>query len=78
MTAKCPMPIRIPLPSLQMAGDTAPHTAHFELGCHGLALFLAPDSALPILDIIATTEQLETLVRDLHAALAIAARENVR
>ena len=39
-------------------------------------LFLAADSALPVLDIGATTEQLETLVRDLHAALA--ARETAR
>jgi hypothetical protein len=59
-----------------MAGDNAHHAAHFELGRHGLALFLAADSALPVLDINATTEQLETLVRDLHAALA--ARESAR
>ena len=53
-----------------MAGDDAHYAAHFELGRHGLALFLAEDSALPVLDINATAEQLEMLVRDLHAALA--------
>ena len=70
------MSIKISLPSVHMAGDNAHHAAHFELGGHGLALFLAADSALPVLDIGATTEQLETLVRDLHAALA--ARETAR
>ena len=64
------MSIKISLPSVHMAGDNAHYAAHFELGRHGLALFLAADSALPILDINATTEQLEMLVRDLHAALA--------
>jgi hypothetical protein len=34
------------------------------------SLFLSPDAALPALDISATTEQRETLVRELHAALA--------
>lgn len=70
------MSITISLPSVHMAGDDAHYAAHFELGRHGLALFLAADSALPVLDISATTEQLETLVRDLHAALA--ARETAR
>jgi hypothetical protein len=52
-----------------MAGNDAHYAAHFELGRHGLALFLTPDAALPVLDINATTEQLETLVQELHAAL---------
>ena len=70
------MSVRISLPSVHMAGDDAHYAAHFELGRHGLALFLTADSALPVLDINATAEQLESLVRDLHAALA--ARETVR
>jgi hypothetical protein len=70
------MSVTISLPSVHMAGDDAHYAAHFELGRHGLALFLTADSALPVLDISATTEQLETLVRDLHAALA--ARETAR
>ena len=70
------MSITISLPSVHMAGDDAHYAAHFELGRHGLALFLTADSPLPVLDISATTEQLETLVRDLHAALA--ARETAR
>ena len=62
---------RISVPSVHMAGhDAHGAAAHFELGRHGLALFLSPDAALPVLDITATTEQLETLVRELHAALA--------
>ena len=61
---------KISLPSVHMAGNDAHYAAHFELGQHGLALFLPPDSALPVLDINATPEQLETLVRELHAALA--------
>ena len=64
------MVTKIALPSVHMAGDDAHYAAHFELGRHGLALFLSPDAALPVLDINATTEQLETLVRELHAALA--------
>jgi hypothetical protein len=53
-----------------MAGTNAHYPAHFELGPHGLALFLSPDSALPVLDINATGDQLDTVVRELQAALA--------
>jgi hypothetical protein len=61
---------KISIPSVHMAGNDAHFAAHFELGPHGLALFLTPDSEWPVLDINATTEQLDMLVRELHDALA--------
>jgi hypothetical protein len=61
--------VRISLPSVHMAGSNACYPAHFELGRHGLALFLTPDSELPVLDINASIEQLDTFVQSLQAAL---------
>jgi hypothetical protein len=52
-----------------MAGSTALHDAHIEVGPHGLALFLSVDSPLPALDIDAPREELRDLVRRLSAAL---------
>lgn len=63
------MTVRISLPSVHMAGSDASYPAHFELGRHGLALFLTPDSELPVLDINASTEQLDTFVQSLQTAL---------
>jgi len=61
--------LRISLPSVHMAGGDAHYPAHFELGRHGLALFLTPEAELPVLDINASVEQLDTFVQSLQAAL---------
>ncbi len=63
------MTVRISLPSVHMAGTNASYPAHFELGHHGLALFLTPDSEFPVLDINASIEQLNAFVQSLQAAL---------
>ena len=60
----------VALPSVHMAGSNAHYRAHIEVGPHGLALFLAPDAEFPILDVNATPEQLDVVVRELQAALA--------
>jgi len=59
----------IGLPRVHMAGSSALHAAHIEVGDHGLALFLAADAPLPILDIDGTREELREVVRSLAAAL---------
>lgn len=64
------MTVRVSLPSVHMAGSDGSYPAHFELGLHGLALFLTPDSELPVLDINASIEQLDTFVQSLQGALA--------
>jgi hypothetical protein len=62
---------RVDLPRVHMAGSNAHHTAHLEVGQHGIALFLAPDAEYPVLDVDGTSEQLEEVVRELQAALAV-------
>jgi hypothetical protein len=59
----------VDLPRVHMAGSGALHEAHIEVGAHGLALFLSPDSPFPVLDIDGTREQLRELVARLAAAL---------
>lgn len=61
---------RVDLPRLHVAGSDAHYNAHFEVGQHGFALFLAPDAESPMLDIDGTPEQLRHLVSQLHEALA--------
>jgi len=61
--------ITVALPSVHMAGSDAHYDAHLEIGPHGLAIFLAPDAESPVLDVNATPEQLEIVVRGLQAAL---------
>ncbi len=61
--------IKVDLPSVHVAGSDAHHNAHLEVGQHGLALFLSPDAEYPLLDIDATPNQLDELVRALNAAL---------
>jgi hypothetical protein len=61
--------IRVDLPRVHMAGSNALHDAHFEVGAHGLALFLSPDAPLPVLDIDGTPEQLRELVDRLTTAV---------
>jgi hypothetical protein len=63
--------IKVDLPRVHMAGSNAHHNAHLEVGQHGISLFLAPDAALPVLDVDGTSEQLEEVVRELQAALAV-------
>ena len=53
-----------------MAGSDAHYAAHFEVGSHGLALFLTPTAETPVLDVNGTREQLQLLVIGLQAALA--------
>jgi hypothetical protein len=62
--------IKVALPRVHMAGSNAHYDAHFEVGRHGFALFLAPDAAAPVLDVDGTLEQLDAVVHDLQAALA--------
>jgi hypothetical protein len=58
-----------------MAGSNARHgAAHLEVGRHGIALFLAPDAEYPVLDVDGTSEQLDEVVQELQAALAIRRR----
>jgi hypothetical protein len=64
------MTTTVALPRVHMAGSDARYEAHIEVGQHGFALFLAPKAEYPVLDIDGTPEQLEALVRGLHAALA--------
>lgn len=54
---------------VHMVGSGTLHEAHFEVGAHGLALFLSPDAPFPILDIDGTRQQLRELVDRLAAAL---------
>jgi hypothetical protein len=61
--------IRVNLPRVHMAGSDAHLNAHIEVGQHGLALFLSPDAAYPLLDIDGTPAQLGDLVHALEAAL---------
>ena len=61
--------LSVDLPRLHIAGSDAHYDAHFEVGAHGLALFLAPDADHPMLDISGTPEQLGELGRQLQAAL---------
>jgi hypothetical protein len=60
----------VALPGVHMAGSDAHYNAHIEVGQHGFALFLAPGAEYPVLDVDGTSEQLEAVVRELHAALA--------
>jgi hypothetical protein len=62
--------IRVGLPRVHMAGSNAHYDAHFEVGQHGFALFLAPNAAAPVLDVDGTSEQLDAVVLDLQRALA--------
>lgn len=62
--------IKVALPIVHMAGSDAHYNAHIEVGPHGFALFLAPDAEYPVLDVNGTSEQLDVVVRSLHAALA--------
>jgi hypothetical protein len=57
------------LPRVHMAGSGALHQAHIEVGDHGLALFLSPDSPFPVLDIDGTREELRDVISRLAAAL---------
>jgi len=66
--------ISVDLPRLHVAGSDAHYDAHFEVGAHGLALFLARDADHPMLDIVGTPEQLGEFVRQLQAALTARAR----
>ena len=59
----------IALPRLHMAGSDAHHRAHIDVGPHGFSLFLTPDSTVPVLDIDGTPAELETVLRELQAAL---------
>jgi hypothetical protein len=59
----------VSLPRVHMAGSNTLHDAHLEVGEHGLALFLAPDAPLPVLDIDGTREQLREVADQLTAAL---------
>jgi hypothetical protein len=61
--------IRVDLPRVHVAGSDAHYDAHFEVGQHGFALFLAPDAERPMLDIDGTPQQLRDLVARLRAAL---------
>jgi len=61
---------RVDLPQVHVAGSDAHCDAHFEVGPHGFALFLAPDAEYPMLDIDGTPQQLDDVVRRLQAALA--------
>jgi len=63
-------PTTVLLPSVHMAGSDAHCDAHIDVGQHGFALFLAPNAPFPALDINGTREQLDLVVRGLHAALA--------
>lgn len=65
------MTVKVDLPGVHMAGSNAHYHAHLEVGPHGLALFLAPNAEYPVLDVNATAEQLDELVRDLQSALAV-------
>jgi len=53
-----------------MAGSNAHYDAHFAVGQHGFALFLAPDAVAPVLDVDGTLDQLDAVVHDLQGALA--------
>jgi hypothetical protein len=61
--------VRVNLPRVHVAGSDAHFDAHFDVSAHGLALFLQPDAALPMMDIDGTPEELDSLVRQLQAAL---------
>lgn len=61
---------RVELPRVHIAGSDAHRNAHIEVGPHGFALFLTPDSEYPMLDIDGTPQQLDDVVRALRAALA--------
>lgn len=63
---------RVALPGVHMAGSDKHFQAHLEVGPHGLALFLAPDAEYPVLDVNATREQMDEVVRGLQEALAAA------
>jgi hypothetical protein len=63
--------ITVGLPGVHMAGSDAHHDAHFEVGPHGIALFLSPDAVTPLLDVNGTPDQLDGVVRDLRAALSV-------
>ena len=65
------MTINVGLPRVHMAGSNAHHRAHLEVGQHGFALFLTPEAEYPALDVDGTSEQLDDVVRELQAALAI-------
>ena len=62
--------IKVNLPRVHMAGAHAHADARFEVGPHGLALFLSPDAKYPLLDIDGTPAQLDDLLQALKAALA--------
>jgi hypothetical protein len=62
--------MRVNLPRVHIAGSDAHVDAHFEVGSHGFALFLATDAEYPMLDIDGTPQQLDEVVRGLQAALA--------
>jgi hypothetical protein len=63
--------ITVGLPGVHLAGSDAHHDAHFEVGPHGVALFLSPEAVTPFLDINGTPDQLDAVVRDLRAALSV-------
>ena len=62
--------VRVSLPGLHMAGSDAHHDAHIEVGPHGFALFLSPESEQPVLDINGTNAELDAVIHELQAALA--------
>lgn len=64
------MNVKVALPRVHMAGSDRHYNAHFEIGEHGLALFMSPHDETPLLDIDGTAEQLHALVADLQAALS--------
>ena len=63
--------VKVSLPSVHVAGSDGHHKAHIEVGPHGFALFLAPDAQHPLLDVNGTAAQLDLVVRELQAALAL-------
>ena len=63
--------ITVGLPGVHMAGSDAHHDAHFEVGPHGIALFLSLGAVTPILDINGTPDQIDAVARDLRAAVSV-------
>ena len=63
-------PICVALPRVHLAGSDRSYDAHFEVGRHGLSLFLTPTAEYPTLDIDGTREQLERVAQELTSALA--------
>ena len=59
----------IGLPRVHIAGSNPYYDAHVEVADHGVALFLTPDAAAPVLDIEGTWDELDAVVSALQAAL---------